>query len=259
MKYLMILLLSFLSVQSRAEFVDVNYVTKTVYYHPKPDLALNLQNLDEAGGVLYVSLVYRGENATKEEADLNRRYPGYQVVALVANAKGNASLEIGDVLHVTLPTRQQQMGPYINTSINLSREQTKKMLGLGSQLGSQIKVSLPSTVNYSEMQTIEKFTTDDSVCLSLHAANVKEMMLGLLRLPKPTQVHYDSTVNSLREDMLNKCFTVESAEVHSFEDLLKVHVGVKGSGQPLVGITQQSIETTKEINISPNIIVSTLN
>lgn len=251
MKKILLTLMIVFSTSSWADVISVSDADKTVYFHPKPNLEMNLQNLDSAGGILYLSLTYTTENAKNESQDLGARYPGYQITALVAAPNGAANLQIDDIISVDLPMSQQQLGPYINTSLQLTADQTKKLLNLGDNLNGHTRIRLPVSVSYRETRIIERYVTDSSICASFRAKTLKDVAVGLIHLQLPQNIRLESTLESLKEDMLNKCFAIGEADVRSFADLLKLPIAVSPSSDSLTGETRQTQTASKNLDIVP--------
>jgi hypothetical protein len=243
---------------AQAHVIEVNQQESTVYVHPTPVIEVTLQDLGDDGGVLYLTLTYDGVRSKAEIANLQKQYPGYQVVALVANSNGNSTLDIADIVHETISVRQQQLGPQINTQLQLKPEQMNRVRKLGDGLAGTIQLQVPATVTYTSTQIVEQYATDTNICESLRVQSVKDLIVNFGRMVKPAQITRAQTFESLKADMLTKCFAVKEESADSFADLLKLKVSTLKSGESIVGQTLQKQDVTKAFIITPILKLNTL-
>ncbi len=236
--------------------IDIDSTEMKIYMHPTPVLEITLQDLETDGGILYLSLIYDGAKTKGEISEIEIHNPGYEVIALTANQNGSASLEISNILQQEVPTRQQQLGPQINTQIRLSTEQMKKLKAI-KDLGQQVVITIPAQTNYGINQVMERFEAPSDFCETIPLKNVEDLISNFSKLKKPEEIKYQQTFDSLKQKALRQCYIVESSKISTFSDLISLKVKIKQVDN-LFGETVVRKNLTKSFSILPILKIETL-
>jgi hypothetical protein len=221
-------------------------------------MEISLQDLASDGGLMYLNLVYKGPSTKSEIGNLQELYPGYEIIALVANQNGNVVLDINDIVHQELPAFQQQLGPQVNTQVRLSVGQVTKLKALGSKASSQISISVPAKVSYSNTQVLEQYTMGPETCLRFNASTLLDLIVSFSSFGKPEQIKYNETFASLKRQILAQCFSINEQRVQSFKDVMSLPIRRAENSQALIGKTIQKHEQSKSFILKPNITFEAL-
>lgn len=251
---LLFTILVLLASNTHAAVLEVNNSESKVYYTVTPTLLLNLVDLGSDGSMLTVFLDYRGNDIAKESQLLRTQYPNFQIQAVIARAANeNVELEIADLgLKKSLRVNQGQTGPYINSQFMLTAAQTKKLKDLKRSLKESVRLQIPIRASYLSQQVVESITVDESACGGNKVALFQDIIVHLSSLKKPESIKKDKTFSSLKQDILNKCYGINAAQINSFAELMKHPVTLEHPAN-LTGVTTEAVAQERSSVLSLNL------
>ncbi|NUN05099.1 MAG: hypothetical protein HUU57_04985 [Bdellovibrio sp.] len=242
------------SINTYAAVLEVNSSESKVYYTVTPTLQLNLVDLGSDGGMLTVFLEYRGNDISQELKQLHVQYPNFQIQAVIArSANEYVDLEIPDLgLKKSLRVNQGQTGPYINSQFMLTAAQTKKLKNLQRSLKESVRLQIPVRASYSSGQVIESVTLDESACGGAKVTSVQDIIAHLGNMKRPESIKKDKTFSSLKQDILDKCYGINSTQINSFAELMKHPVNLEHPAS-LNGVTTEIVAQERFSVLSLNL------
>lgn len=243
--------------QSYAAILDVNSADKTVYYHPTPALEINLVDYDD-GGYLTVFINYESDVTRNERNDLQAKYPGTTAQAIMAEpqqASGSLTIDQTDI-HINIPMRQGQVGPYVNVQTTITKDQMRQVLAVKSRLQNLIHVSLPVRSNFTESTVVEQYVASPQVCSDLKVRTARDMILALTHLQKPASIKYQQTFDALKTEILDHCFETSLQSIGSFKDLLNASVQTSSSVGPITAQYLEKRSLTENYELNPQIKIN---
>lgn len=255
MKILIMSLVLIISKLSFATVIEVNAIEKKVYYHPTPVLEISLIDLATDGGVLMLSLDYNSQLTNEESNNLKSLYADYKFQVVMAELlRPEFELSIPEInLKKELFFRQGQLGPYLNSQINLTQEQVQK-LKLNQKIIRSLNFSVQSKVRYISQSVVESYNLAGQSCSDLKVTNVKDIIQNLSQLKRPLEIKYSETFESLKISIIAKCFDANPQIVESFSELMRVPLNTL-SPVELKGEYFQPRSQEKVIDIKPLISV----
>jgi hypothetical protein len=236
-----------------AKPIEINADEKIIWTHPTPTLEATVISTGDDKGLLYLTMDYVSEKTTLELNALKVQYPGFEINIIQAEQAGLATIKIGSILNTNLPMMQGQVGPLINTSLELNAQQMKFILQNKTSLKSLIEVLAPVKFKYLKNQVVESYSVKSDFCSSFNATSVHDLILNFSDFKKPAGIQYDQTFQSLQEQLLDHCFNLNANPVQSFHDLLTLKITSTTSADPITGIYKQRVENIVNQNLNPDI------
>lgn len=253
MKNLIFCTYLFLSQICFASVLEVNEFEKNVYYHPTPVLELDLIDLQNDGGMLMVSLNYDSIATKNEEELLQAQYPEYKlqpIMGEVTQPSMTFSIPSLDV-RKQIVLRQGQMGPYLNTSIDLSKAQVVKLKKSKDEIVSSLSLTVPIHTNYNTVAVKESFELNQAFCLQFKARNLADVISIISKFVKPEAIQYQQTFDDLKLSILGSCFSINKSVANSFSELLKTPVIAIQPRAPIRGQFSEVQNRSEVHNINP--------
>ncbi len=250
----LILVLSFFCTQlSMAGVLEVSPENQRVYYHPTPILTVNVIDAGTDGGVMIVGLDYESTSTRQELDALKNQYPNYEIQAVMAESiKEIVTLILPEIgIHQDFRLRQGQMGPYLNSSLNLTKEQVATIKRSKEKLAVNFILKISAKTKYNDVLLKERFEQKEDLCLNFKAKNVIDIIQTLSSLQRPKVIKYDETFSQLKSSLLNNCFDLIPKNVASFSDLMKVEITTHRSRENIVVETFENKSVDKTFEISP--------
>lgn len=246
---------------AQSEVVDRDDDQKTIAWHPTPVLELSILGADEADldqAVLMVSLNYQSPRVQQELDALRAANAGYQVITLGADSLSRAAtLEMPEIgAKFGLSVRASQYGPFINTTLAISKSQVQylqKVVKQGRKLSDVITLALPVVSDYLVTKVVESYRIEQRLCDRVPGGNVRSVMRGLMDFARPREIRHNETYQELKRLVVEKCFTIETpADAASdWKTLLNTAVGRAKLVEPLIAEFTQRTSVRKQHTVVP--------
>lgn len=223
--------------------LEVNDLEKTVYFHQTPKVEVVFQDIDNQTGYLLVTLQYDGSLYEKDLSELASRYPDYHLVAMVARPVAEAQLRVGSVFVKNLPIKSGERGPYLNTYVELSRDEIKMVRAAYATSEPRILVDIPSVSEIETQRLVEEYVASGAVCDFKGARTVKGMIQWISQVTKPAEIKRESTFVNFKKTILDLCFDVETRTISSMSDLLALPLQTRRVDQIRAVTLEKSTKT----------------
>lgn len=218
--FLMVTLFMVSFVAKASNVLEVNELEKTVYFHQTPKVEVVFQDIDNQTGYLLVTLQYDGALYEKDLSELASRYPDYHLVAMVARPMAEAQLRVGTGFSKNLPVKSGERGPYLNTYVELSRDEIKMVRAAYAASEPRILVDIPSASDIEANTLLEEYVASGAVCDFKGPRTVKGMIQWISQFSRPLEIKRESTFIDFKKTLLDMCFSVDPRTISSMSELL---------------------------------------
>lgn len=217
-----------------------------VFYDVEPKVSVQLIKVDSEISLLTIVGEFGSDELTAAYQEAKALYPHLEPYRVDPTAQGKVRVSVNG-FNLEIQPLNSPMGPWFQDQRTISVSEAKK---IKQATASDYRISLPVTATYDELKIEEEIKSSSSVCHRLQAQTVKELILELTKLKKPSHVRLDSTFDSYKESLLNVCLTTaNNSLVRSFDDLMKLPVAIYPSKNEVLGQTLIRKQVSKSYSL----------
>lgn len=218
-----------------------------VFYDVEPRVSVQLVKVDSEISLLTIIGEYHAEEMSAAYQEAKTLHPELEPYRVDPTKLGPVKINVKG-LTIETEAMNGQTGPWFQDQRTISAADAKK---IQKAAAADYRITLPVNSTYDELRVEEELRVSSSVCHGLQSRSVKELILEVAKLKRPTLIRRDSTFESYKENLITTCLATESSSsVRSFDELMKVRLRVQPSKDEIVGRTLSRKSVTKNYELN---------